>query len=96
MVRCLYFEQVFKHMRKNWWLGLLGLFSIYGVMEIIDGNWMGAAWLLWLIWFVYFIPEKKVGEKEEENRAYDRSTNEKVGNNKKNSKNNGKLKGIVG
>ena len=93
MVRCLYFEQVFKHMKKNWWLGFLGFFSIYGVMEIIAGNYIGAAWLLWVIWFIYLLPDKEGVEKVEPGRTYDNSSNEKIGKNHKN--NNGKLRGIV-
>ena len=79
-------------MKKNWWLGFLGFFSIYGVMGIINQEWMQAVWLLWVIWFLYFIPKKKAEEKIDTEKAFDRSTNEKIGNN---NKGNGKLKGIM-
>lgn len=90
---CLCFKQVFKHMKKNWGLGFLGLFSIYGVMGIISQEWIQAAWLLWVIWFWYLLPEKKVEEKPETGKALERSTNEKVGKN--NKSNNFKATGIM-
>ena len=80
-------------MKKNWWMGFLGLFSIYGGVGLINGEWISAVWFLWLVWFAYFFPEKKTEEKVDSGQALERSTNEKLGKNNKNG--NGKLKGIV-
>jgi hypothetical protein len=46
-------------MKKNWALGFLGFFGLWGIPEVLTQDWFGALWLIWFIWFIYFIPEKK-------------------------------------
>ena len=56
-----------KNMRKDWQLGFFGFFALFAIPQIIEGNWIGASWLVWLIWFRYFIPKKeKQIEKQDE------------------------------
>lgn len=48
-----------KKMRKDWWLGFLGIFAYQGIIGVVKGDWVQALWILWLIWFIYFVPVGK-------------------------------------
>jgi hypothetical protein len=47
-----------KQLRKNWWLGFLGIIFLQGFTYFNTHNWMDLLWFLWLVWFIYFIPVK--------------------------------------
>jgi hypothetical protein len=45
--------------RKDWMLGFLGLFSLYGFRYLQTKEWFYLVWFTWVVWFTWFIPLKK-------------------------------------
>ena len=49
-------KKVRKKFRKDWMLGFLGLFGLWGIPEVLTQDIFGSLWLLWFLWFYYFVP----------------------------------------
>ena len=35
-------------------LGFFGVFALFAVPGIMEGDWIQAVWLVWVVWFLYF------------------------------------------
>ncbi|MFH2035675.1 MAG: hypothetical protein ABIJ45_04675 [Candidatus Zixiibacteriota bacterium] len=47
-----------KEKRKDWMMGFLGVFSLFGLRFFQTGEWLYLIWFTWVLWFTWFIPVK--------------------------------------